>query len=226
MKIIVVDDHSLFRSGLVNLFNSQNDFEVVGEAGTIQETLALVETRQPDLIVMDVGLLDGSAVDATSKILQKKPNVDIVFLTIHASEQLAFAALRLGAKGFLLKDIAAPALLNALRGLRRGELAVSRLILSHYIRETKLLSSVRTGERISSDSILTFREMQMITELSTGDSNREIAQRLSISENTVKVHVHDILRKLKLNSRQEVAEYARRHGLAREILKQSTNGIV
>ncbi len=226
MKLIVVDDHSLFRSGLVNLFNSQPDFEVVGEASTIKEALTLVETHRPDLVVMDLGLPDGSGVDAISKILQKKPNVDIVFLTIHASEQLAFAAIRLGAKGFLLKDIAAPALLNALRRLKKGELAVSRLVLSHFVNETLPFFASRNGERINSDSILTFRELEVITELSTGDSNREIAQRLSISENTVKVHVHEILRKLKLSSRQGVAEYARRHGLGKENLEWQREGIV
>ena len=220
MKLIIVDDHSLFRSGLVNLFNSQADFEVVGEAGTIKEAFSLIETKCPDLVIMDLGLPDGSGVDAISKILQKNPNVYIVFLTIHASEELAFAAIRLGAKGFLLKDIAAPALLNALRRLKKGELAMSRLILSRFIDEMMPLFNLRTGDRSNSDSTLTVREIEVIVELSTGDSNREIAQRLSISENTVKVHVHEILRKLKLNSRQEVAEYARRHGLAQDDLEQ------
>ncbi len=219
MKTIIVDDHSLFRGGLVNLFNSQPDFEVVGEASTIKEALSLVETKHPDLVIMDLGLPDGSGVDAVSRILQKKPNVYIVFLTIHASEQFAFGAIRLGAKGFLLKDIAAPALLSALRRLKNGELAVPRLVLSHFIDEMMPLSTSRNGERANSDANLTFREIEVMAELSTGDSNREIARRLSISENTVKVHVHDILRKLKLSGRKEIAEYARRHGLGKENLE-------
>ena len=226
MRLIIVDDHSLFRSGLVNLFNSQHDFEVIGEASTIQEVLALLETCHPDLLLMDVGLPDGSGVDAISAILLKQPNVYIVFLTIHASEELAFAAIRLGAKGFLLKDIAAPALLNTLRRLKRGELAVSRLIMSHFIDEMMPLFTRRGGDRINADTTLTTREIEVIVELSTGDSNREIARRLSISENTVKVHVHDILRKLKLNSRQEVADYAHRHGLGKENLKWQKDSIV
>lgn len=224
MKLIIVDDHSLFRSGLVTLFNSQRDFEVVGEAGTIKETLSLLETHHADLVLIDEGLPDGSGIDAIPRILQKKPDIYIVFLTIHASEELAFAAIRLGAKGFLLKDIAAPALLNALRQLKKGELAVSRLILSHFINETMHLFTLRGGDRINSDSILTIREMEVIVELKKGGSNRDIAQRLSISENTVKVHVHEILRKLKLNSRQEVAEYARRHGLGKETLERQISG--
>ena len=226
MKLIIVDDHSLFRSGLVNLFNSQPDFEVIGEANSIKETISLLETQHPDLILMEVGLPDGSGVDAISTILQKQPNMDIIFLTIHASEELAFAAMRLGAKGFLLKDIAAPALLNALRRLKRGELAISRLVLSHFIEEMMPLFTLRVGDRVNSDVTLTIREIEVITELSTGDSNREIAERLSISENTVKVHVHEILRKLKLNSRHEVAEYARRHGLAKAYLEQQKNSFI
>ena len=226
MRVLLVDDHSLFRSGLAYLFNSQTDFEVVGEADTIKGALALVETHQPDLIIMDVGLPDGSGLDAVTKILHKKPDANIVFLTVHASDESAFTAIRLGAKGFLIKDIASPALLIALRGLQRGELAVSRKVLSRYVQELIPLHSMRGGDTNGLETTLTMREIDILAGLAAGDSNSEIASRLSISENTVKIHVHNILHKLKMPGRQEAAAYARRHGLMYRVQAEAMNDAV
>lgn len=222
MRMIIVDDHSLFRAGLVHLFGSQPDFEVVGEAGSIREALLLVQTHHPDLVMMDVGLADGSGIDAIPKILKDKSDANVVMLTIHASYESAFKAIRLGAKGFLPKDISAAALLSALRGLERGELAVSRSMLSRYVDELLPFVSPRVGNADGVDASLTFREIELLSELSSGDSNFEIARRLSISENTVKIHVHNILHKLKLQSRQEAAAYARRHGLTKDAMATSS----
>lgn len=225
MRLMIVDDHSLFRGGLANVFNSQLDFEVVGEASTIKEALSLFESKRPDLVIMDVGLPDGSGIDAISKFLQIKEDVNIVILTIHASNELAFSAIRMGARGFLLKDISAAALLNALRRLNHGELAVSRATLSHFVDESLPLLVSRT-DRSSSDVSLTMREIEVLAQLASGDSNLEIARRLSISENTLKIHVHNILHKLKLRNRQEAAEFARRHGLTHLALSQMKGVIV
>jgi two-component system nitrate/nitrite response regulator NarL len=224
MKVMIVDDHSLFRGGLIAVFNSQPDFEVVGEAGTIKEALSQFETKMPDLLIMDVGLPDGSGIEAIHRFLRIKEDVAIVILTIHASDELAFSAIRLGAKGFLLKDISAPAMLNALRRLRHGELAVSRAILGHFIDEALPLMVSRT-EKSASEVTLTMREIEVLGQLATGDSNLEIARRLCISENTLKVHVHNVLHKLKLRNRQEAAEFTRRHGfnnIALDQLKDET----
>lgn len=226
MKLIIVDDHSLFRSGLAHLFNTQPDFEVVGEADTIKNALILLETCHPDLVLMDVGLPDGSGLDTIAKIIHKNPDVNIVFLTIHASEETAFTAIRLGAKGFLLKDIAASALLTALRGLQKGELAVSRKVLSRYVKELLPLSSTRGGDKDGIETTLTKREIEMLAALGADESNSEIARHFSISENTVKIHVHNILHKLKLQSRQEAAAYAHRHGLTPQALGQVMNDSV
>lgn len=215
MKVIIVDDHSLFRSGLAYMFSTQPDFQVVGEAGTIKEMLSLVEGQKPDLIIMDLGLPDGMGIDALPRILNHKPDVNIVFLTIHASDENAFAALRNGAKGFLFKDISAQALLTALRRLERGELAVSRAVLSRFVKEYLPFITHRGGDKTFGGVTLTLREFDILAELSAGETNPVIAQRLSISENTVKVHIHHILNKLKLQNRQEAATYARRLGLVK-----------
>lgn len=214
MRTIIVDDHSLFRGGLVQLLNSQPDFEIVGEAGTILEAVLLVETKQPDLVIMDLGLPDGSGLDAIAKILSKKEDVKIVFLTIHDSHGSAFAAIRLGAKGFLLKSIEAPALLTSLRGLKRGELAVSRATLSHFVDAILPFLSLPSDNLSNPEVTLTSREIEILALLGHDISNREIASQLSISESTVKVHVHNILDKLRARNRQEAGEYARQLGLA------------
>lgn len=215
MKVIIVDDHSLFRSGMALLFKSQPDFEVVGEAGTIQEALSLVEALRPELVLLDLGLPDSSGTNVVSKFLQIKADINIVFLTIHASDESAFTAIRHGAKGFLLKDIPAPALLTALRRLKRGELAVSRKLLSRMVGELVSFGLPR-GADAGSDMVLTPREIEVLAELGAGYSNNEIATHLSISNNTVKIHVHNVLRKLDLQSRREAAAYARRHGLTED----------
>lgn len=214
IKMILVDDHSLFRIGLVHLFNSQPDFQVVGEASTIEDAISLVETKHPDLVLMDLGLPDGSGVASVSKILQIDPNTNIVLLTIHESVDFALTAIELGAKGFLLKNISASALLTSLRALEKGELAVSRTIMSRFINDFKpFLARYRGQETSKVDVTLTRREIDILIALGEGDSNMAIAKRYMISENTVKVHVHNILRKLKLQNRHEAANYAERVGL-------------
>lgn len=213
MKVVLVDDHSLFRSGLVHSFTSQPDFTVVGEASTIKEAISVVKSMHPDLVLMDLGLPDGSGIDAVPKILQIDPDINIVFLTIHGSDELAFNAIQVGAKGFLIKDISASALLTALRGLEKGELAVPRIVLSRFVNELKPFAHHRGGEYPNTEVTLTKREIDILVALGEGYSNKAIAKRYAISVNTVKVHVHNILRKLKVQSRREAATYAQRIGL-------------
>ena len=191
MKMIIVDDHSLFRSGLTGVFNAQPDFEVVGEASTIRDALSLFETKKPDLVMLDVSLPDGSGIDAIHRFRKIKEDAAIVILTIHASDEHVFRAIRLGARGFLLKNISAAAMLNALRGLKHGELAVSRTTLSNFIDQSLPLMVSHT-ERNASEITLTMREIEVLAQLTIADSNLEIARRLSISENTVKIHVHNV----------------------------------
>jgi DNA-binding NarL/FixJ family response regulator len=203
----------LFREGLVSLLDSQDDFEVVGEAGCVQEAIELARKVDPELILMDFSLPDGTGLDATVSILAEKPEIKIVFLTVHENDERLFAAIRTGAKGYLLKNQSVKNLLASLRALNKGEAAISRTMM------TRIMEEFQRGEHPQDDpppglSELTTREVEILRELATNASNREISARLFISENTVKNHVHNILEKLKLSNRREAVEYARHVGLA------------
>lgn len=212
IKVLIVDDHALFRAGLVSVFNKQIDFHVVGEAATIEETVRVVRDQAPDLILMDVGLPDGNGVDAIERIKGICNETMIVFLTVHESEEIAFSAIRKGAKGYLVKDIDIQKLLVALRALERGEMAISRELSSRYIEETTHWLSPRLAVRGRENS-LTNREIEILREVASGFDNQAIASRLKISPNTVKVHVNNISRKLKLNARSDLVKFAQRHGI-------------
>ena len=209
-KVLVVDDHALFREGLVHMLNQQPDFEVVGEAATVKVAVSIAQTKFPDLVMMDVDLADGDGIEAMRQILEIRRDTRIVFLTVHESEEIAFAALRRGAKGYLTKDIDTQKLLSALRAVNRGEMAISRELSSRYIEETThwLGSRFGSGER---ENTLTAREVEILVEIGGGLDNETISQRLNVSPNTVKVHINNICHKLGLDTRKELLEYAQRH---------------
>jgi len=209
---MVVDDHVLFREGLVNLLNNQPDLAVVGEAGTATEAVTLAQQLSLDLILMDIGLPDFDGLEAAKMILSNQPNIKIVMLTIFESDDLLFKAISSGAKGYLLKNMPVAKLLEAVRGLERGEAALSRTmtgrVLDHY---SQILSDERPSQ--SAFDILTPREMDVLQLVVDGANNTQIAKSLVLTENTVKVHVHNILRKLNLHSRRQAAIYAQQRGL-------------
>jgi DNA-binding NarL/FixJ family response regulator len=212
VKVLIVDDHVLFREGLVSLLNSQPDIKVIGEAGCVTEAIAMARELEPDLILMDFGLPDGTGLDATQAILAERPESKIVFLTVHEQDDRLFAAIRGGAKGYLLKNVPVSKLLDYLRGVERGEAAISPAMTSQILDEFARGGGAR-GPGPDELGGLTSRELEVLQELATGASNQEIADRLVIAENTVKVHVRNVLAKLDLRNRREAASYARRHGL-------------
>ncbi|RME41891.1 MAG: DNA-binding response regulator [Chloroflexi bacterium] len=213
MKILLVDDHDLFREGLVSLLRKQPEFKVVGEAGSVREAIAAARDLNPDLVLMDFGLPDGTGADATRAILADRPETNIVFLTMHEDDELLFEAIQSGAKGYLLKNAPVSKLLASLRGLQRGEAALSRTMTRRLLDMLPRLRMSRTPDWADPPNGLTARELEVLRELARGASNREIAERLCVSQNTVKNHVRRILAKLNVSSRHEAASYARRHGL-------------
>jgi DNA-binding NarL/FixJ family response regulator len=209
---MIVDDHAMLREGLVSLLQPQPDFEVVGEAGSVEEAVEKAKAIKPELVLMDYGLPGGSGVEATRAILKDLPETNIVFLTVHEADDDLFAALRSGAKGYLLKNIPVSKMIAALRGLARGEAPLSRQMTSRVLAEFthgKPPSRGRSGAAHS----LTKRELEVLMEMTTGASNREIADRLFVSVNTIKNHVHSILEKLELKDRRAAIRFAREQGL-------------
>jgi DNA-binding NarL/FixJ family response regulator len=161
---------------------------------------------------MDYGLSDGTGLEAMQAILAQQPQVKVVFLTIHESVELALEAILHGARGFLVKNIAINKLVAALHGLERGELAVSRSLIGHLV-DYLLRAAPHNPWDHPAENKLTRREWEVLKLLGMDASNQEIARRLYISENTVKIHVHNLLDKLKLKDRHDAARYARMVGL-------------
>jgi two-component system nitrate/nitrite response regulator NarL len=213
---MIVDDHALFAQALAGFIKSLPDYTVVGEAHSAKTALQAAMTTRPDIILMDVGLPDGSGLDVMDRILEELPQTQVIFLTVHEDEETAFDALGRGAKGYLVKDIDTQALHSALLALRRGELAISRDLSSRFIETVSRWVRIRAGS-MEPESELTARELEILKDVQNGLENHAIAEHLGISENTVKVHLNNIRQKLKLDSRKDLAEYSRRLWLKRRL---------
>lgn len=211
-KVLVVDDHILFREGLVSLFQNHPKYKIVGEAGTVSKTIELARLLKPDLILMDMGLPDGSGIEAAQIILAESPECKLVFLTITDDDETLFDALRCGASGYILKNAAVGELLKHLDGLDSGEIAISPAMATRIIKEFAR-TEPQASQKPSDVPKLSRREIEILREMARGLPNQEIAKNLFISENTVKHHIHSILTKLDLPDRQEASRYAREHKL-------------
>ena len=212
IRTVIVDDHALFREGLASIIQLEPDIEVSGLAGTVQEAVEVVRTLKPDLVLMDFVLPDGTGADATRMVLKEHPDCKIIFLTMSEEDDNLFAAVRSGAKGYLLKNMSPSKLVNTIRSVQRGESALSRSMTLRLMEE---LSRTKEPERMGDSALahLTRREMDVLRELTTGKTNKEIANQLYLSENTVKYHVHSILDKLNLPDRRAAAKFAQEHGI-------------
>jgi len=209
---MVIDDHILFREGLISLFNSSSDFKIVGEAGSVRGAIKKAKLLQPDIILMDFSLPDGTGLDATKAILKEIPECQIVFLTIYEADEKLFKAIRAGAKGYLPKNVSASDLIPSLHALERGEMAISRKMASSIAVEfAKSDSHSSIKEEVFTK--LSSRELDVLCELQPGVSNFAIAQRLFISENTVKQHMRKVLNKLGVKNRREASLIAQQAGL-------------
>ncbi|MFM8321598.1 MAG: response regulator [Chloroflexota bacterium] len=212
MRVLIVDDHVLFRQGLVSLFQPQPNFQVVGEAGSVREAIEKNLQVQPELVLMDFCLPDGTGLDAAEQILAVRPRCQVVFLTVQEDDETLFNAIRKGASGFLLKNLPLSRLLASLEAVQHGEPALSPELVGRIFRE--FARTERASHRSANPlGHLSQREAEILHELTTGATNQEIAQRLFLAENTVKHHVHNILDKLDLENRRQAAYFARQNGL-------------
>jgi DNA-binding NarL/FixJ family response regulator len=213
IRVMLADDHSLFREGLAGILNGQPDFQVVGEADDGLAAIVMAEELVPDLIVMDISMPGCDGVEATGRIKQVVPDVHIVMLTVRDEDEKLFEAIKNGAQGYLLKSIRSRDLVALLRGAVRGEAAISPGLGGRMLEEFRRLAQMETRFPGEETVGLTQREQEVLSQVAEGASDQEIADELSISIHTVKTHMRNILSKLHLSHRHEAALYALREGL-------------
>jgi DNA-binding NarL/FixJ family response regulator len=202
LRLLLVDDHALFREGISALLSYQGDFTVVGEAEDAESALHQARQIQPDIVLMDIELPGEDGVSATQRLKMEMPAVTVVMLTVRDDSETLFEAIKAGAQGYLVKNVRSRELLEQLRGLARGEAAISRRIA------TRILEEIRgQTEALAPEEELTAREMDVLELLVARLSNAEIAERLVVSEHTIKSHIKSILSKLHLRNRHQAAAY-------------------
>ena len=209
-RILLVDDHILFREGLAGLLHSQGDLQVVGQAGDGLEALSLARDLRPDLIVMDIKMPVCDGLEATRLIRSALPDSRILILTVHDEDEKLFEAVKAGASGYLLKDISSAEFLDGVRGALAGEAALPPRLASRLLQEFSRLSAQAEARLTAPWVDLTPRELEVLNLLATGATDKQIAARLSLSPYTVKSHVRSILSKLHAVNRRDAVRLASR----------------
>lgn len=221
IRIAVVDDHHLFRKGVIGILGSDPQFEVVGEAENGRDAVSLVQKLQPDVLIMDLSMPIMGGMEATKRIREIDSRIRILILTVNEDERSLFEAVKCGAQGYVIKTVDPDELLHAVKSVSLGEAVVPSNLALRILSEMSRPKTV-TGNSEDRAEPLTAREIEVLRELGTGASNRDIAKRLYISENTVRNHVRNILDKLHVSNRVEAATYAVREGLVVDDPKQES----
>ena len=211
IRVLLADDHILFRKGLASLVAAQADVEVVGEAADGLEALQKARELKPDIILMDIHMPNCDGIKATRLIKTELPNVRIVMLTVSDEDEDLFEAIKSGAQGYLLKNLRPETLFDMLRGTMQGEAPISPVMATKILGEFAQRTQKKEGAVPT--AALTGREREILAQVVNGISNKEIAGRLFITEGTVKNHLHNILEKLHLENRVQAATYALREGI-------------
>ncbi|OJX37869.1 MAG: hypothetical protein BGO78_07420 [Chloroflexi bacterium 44-23] len=208
MNVLVADDHALFRDGIISLLTAA-DYRVIGQAGDGNEAVKAAAELKPDLVLMDIDMPGLNGLEALKKIKEHNPLTRVVMLTVSDDDENVVRAIKMGADGYLLKDLSSKDFLECIQGLEQGNLAVTRKTASRLISRFQNLLKQCGDEK----EILTSREVEVLELVGAGSSTGEIAHRLYISENTVKYHVRNILQKLGASNRAEAISHAVQKGL-------------
>jgi two-component system NarL family response regulator len=213
IRVMIVDDHALFRRGLQMVLEAEDGIDVVGEAGDGAEAIAGAEEAMPDVVLMDVRMPKRSGIEATTALKDLLPNVKILMLTISDEEADLYEAIKAGASGYLLKEISVEEVAGAVRAVYGGQSLISPSMASKLLTEFSTMVKRTDDRQPFLAPRLTNRELEVLKLVAKGHNNRDIAKELVISENTVKNHVRNILEKLHLHSRMEAVVYAVREKL-------------
>lgn len=201
INVVLVDDHAVLRDGLKNIFDLEEDIQVVGEAVSANDALKVIREKQPDVVIMDINLPGKNGLEITRMVKKEFPGIYVMMLTMYSDDEYLMAALREGSDGYLLKDAPSDEVVAAVRTVARGESVLHPSM-------TKKLIDYHQQQRKPKDSELTEREKEVLLCLVEGLSNKEIADKLFISDKTVKIHVSKIYKKLNVKSRSQAVIYA------------------
>lgn len=213
VRVLIVDDHALFRRGLKMVLDNEEGIDVVGEAGDGAEAVTMAEETVPDVILMDVRMPKRSGIEATRSLKEMLPNAKILMLTVSDEEADLYEAIKAGASGYLLKEISIEEVAEAVRAAHSGQSLISPSMASKLLSEFAAMVKRSEEQPSLPGPRLTDRELQVLRLVAKGQNNRDIGAQLYISENTVKNHVRNILEKLHLHSRMEAVVYAVREKL-------------
>jgi len=213
LKVLVVDDHALFRRGIATVLANQKDLKIVGEAADGLEAIEKAEKLAPDVILMDLNMPRCSGLEATQALHTKMPQVNILVLTVSDNEADLFAAIKFGATGYILKNTEPEELIQAIFHLAQGGVIISPVMATKLLSEFKDLETGAEKRPVKEEASLSPREEEVLRLVAQGATNKEIADSLFISENTVKTHLRSIMEKLHLANRSQAAAYAVKRGL-------------
>jgi len=211
IRILIADDHSLIRMGLVSFLADRKEFEIIAQAEDGERAIALARQLKPDIILMDINMPVVSGLEATKVIKSEDPAIKIIMLTVSSDDQDLFEAVRSGASGYLVKNVITEQLIEALIQVSNGEVVIPQVFMGRILQEFAK-KEIPAG---SHQEPLSPRELEVLTLVADGLSNKEIGEALSLSEYNVKIHLSNILAKLHLNNRVQAAAYAIRKGLAK-----------
>jgi two-component system response regulator DevR len=208
LRLVVVDDHEVVRQGLVALLDRRESFQVVAEAGTVTEAIAAVDRLQPDIIIMDVRLPDGSGIEACRDIRAEHPETRVLMLTSYPDEEAVLSAIVAGANGYLLKQVRARDLVSAVEAVGRGESLLDPAVTEKVLERVR---RVATSDYIDESAQLTAQERKILLLVAEGKTNKKIAAEVYLSDKTVKNYVSSILSKLSLQRRAQAPAWVAKH---------------
>jgi two-component system response regulator DevR len=210
LRLLVVDDHEVVRQGLVSLLDRRDGFEVVAQAGSVAESIAMATRFEPDVVIMDVRLPDGSGIEACREIRATRPETRVVMLTSYPDEEAVLSAIIAGASGYLLKQIRGRELVSALVAVGRGESLLDSAVTEKVLERVRRVASGSATDELAD---LTSQERKILLLVADGKTNKEIAAEVFLSDKTVKNYVSSILSKLNLQRRAQAAAFVAKHHL-------------
>ena len=215
IRILIADDHALLRQGIKNALSLEADLEVIGEASNGEEVLNLVVHLKPDIVLLDINMPKGNGLEITRHLAANFPSIRCIILTIHDDEYYVMEVIKAGASGYLLKDVEASMLIEAIRVVHAGESFIYPTLAKKLFSQISRLENEQTGEQAAprrrNEGRLTYREAEVLQLMAQGLSNHELAARLFLSEKTVKNHLTNIFRKIHVTDRTQAVIYAIKH---------------